>query len=141
MVFNGPSPSGPFVLYTMDALARHPVMHAITRKDAYQPRWSPDGRFIAFTSMRDGGSWQVYVTRPDGRGQHRLTVTPGHQDKFPSWSPDGRFIVFESTRENSCPPPAGAWCRLSRLYVMRVDGTQQHVITSGPADSYADWTR
>jgi Tol biopolymer transport system component len=141
IAFNGPAAGGIFVLYTMDVQARRPVMHAIMRKDAYQPRWSPDGMWIAFTSTRDGGGWQVYITHPDGRGQHRLTFAPGHEDKFPSWSPDARSIVFESTRDNPCPTPAGAWCRIARLYVMRADGRSLRELTAGPADAYADWAR
>jgi hypothetical protein len=38
----------------------------------YGPRWSPDGRHIAFTSNRDG-TIEIYVMNADGSAQTRLT--------------------------------------------------------------------
>ena len=40
-----------------------------------QPRWSPDGRKIAFVSKRDGHA-DIYVMNADGSGQRNLTRTP-----------------------------------------------------------------
>jgi TolB protein len=53
-----------------------------------RPRWSPDGRQIAF--LRSG---QLWVMRADGTGQRRLTTRPA---AGPSWSPDSRSIAFAS---------------------------------------------
>jgi TolB protein len=48
------------------------------------PRWSPDGSRIAFSSDRDGNS-EVYMMNADGSGQTRLTDDPAHDDQ-PAWS-------------------------------------------------------
>src|SRR4051794_7423322 len=53
-----------------------------------RPRWSPDGRQIAF--LRSG---QLWVMRADGTGQRRLASRPA---AGPSWSPDSRSIAFAS---------------------------------------------
>jgi TolB protein len=74
--------------------------------EGWQVAWSPDGRFILFTSHRDhqDNYTDVYVMRPDGSGVRRLT----HQRAYtPAWSPDGEHIVF------SAPG----------LFVMNPDGT------------------
>jgi TolB protein len=134
----GPAPDMAPVLYVTN-VDRPFKPRRITKLDAFQPRYSADGSRLVFTSMRDSASWQVYVMRSDGRGQRRLTFTGSHQDKFPSFSPDGKWIAFESTRDNDCPPDLGAQCRPARLYVMRADGSGQHPITAGPADSYPVW--
>ena len=42
----------------------------------YFPRWSPDGRRIAFASLQDSG-WEIYVMNADGSGQTRLTDNEG----------------------------------------------------------------
>lgn len=57
-----------------------------------QPRYSPDGKSIAFTSDRGGGD-NIWVMKRDGSDAKAVT-----QEKFrllnsPAWSPDGQFIV------------------------------------------------
>ncbi|HEX9024508.1 MAG TPA: Tol-Pal system beta propeller repeat protein TolB [Geobacteraceae bacterium] len=48
------------------------------------PRWSPDGRYVAFNSTR-GGVEAIYVMRADGSGQVRVSRSNG-VDSQPSWS-------------------------------------------------------
>jgi TolB protein len=62
-----------------------------------QPRWSPDGRRVAFKSNR-GGSYNLYVMDADGSNVVRLTDHPGN-DHDPSWLPDGESMVFSSDRD------------------------------------------
>jgi dipeptidyl aminopeptidase/acylaminoacyl peptidase len=58
------------------------------------PRWSPDGKFLAFTSKRgDNKSSQVYLlNRMGGEGQ-RLTETVQDVDDF-AWSADSKRLVL-----------------------------------------------
>jgi Tol biopolymer transport system component len=51
-----------------------------------QPRWSPDGRKIAFVSERDGNA-EIYVMNPDGSGRRNLTRNPRGHDYVFAWSP------------------------------------------------------
>jgi len=60
------------------------------------PKWSPDGRFIAFTAKRkDDEEPQVYLIAPDGGEATRLTGLAGGCAS-PKWSPDGKRIAFIS---------------------------------------------
>lgn len=64
------------------------------------PRWSKDGRWIAFASTRDDPARlrsDVFVMRPDGSDVRNLTRDPG-EDFNPHWSADGRTIFFTSLR-------------------------------------------
>src|SRR5262245_49659338 len=61
---------------------------------SWRPRWSPDGKRLAFLSAREGGT-QVYVMRvPDGPAV-RLTGAEKGVDDF-RWAPNGRQIAFLS---------------------------------------------
>src|SRR3569832_1288281 len=62
----------------------------------YNPVWSPDGQWIAFTSERDGSA-DLYRMHPDGSALERLTNDPAHDDQA-AFSPVGRRIVFVTTR-------------------------------------------
>jgi dipeptidyl aminopeptidase/acylaminoacyl peptidase len=80
------------------------------------PRWSPDGRWLAFVSERERkAKGQLYVIPADGGEAVRLTdLRPGVTS--PAWSPDGRWLAFvsrvggweeptdEEERERSKPP-------------------------------------
>ena len=57
-----------------------------------QPRFSPDGRRIAFTSDRGGGD-NIWVMNVDGSDKRQVTKEDFRLLNQPSWSPDGRFIV------------------------------------------------
>ena len=67
--------------------------------DDLLPAWSPDGRMIAFVSLRDGNP-EIYVMLADGTQQIRLTYAPGG-DWRPAWLPDSRHLVFTSDRGGS----------------------------------------
>ncbi len=57
-----------------------------------QPRFSPDGRQIAFTSDRGGGD-NIWVMNADGTGARAITNETFQLTNAPVWSPDGRFIA------------------------------------------------
>ncbi len=57
-----------------------------------QPRFSPDGRRIAFTSDRGGGD-NIWVMNADGSDKRPLTKETFRLLNQPAWSPDGRFIA------------------------------------------------
>ena len=57
-----------------------------TEKSDMSPAWSADMRWLAFTSTRDGGDFEVYIMTTAGRPQINLTNRPG-VDKSPDWKP------------------------------------------------------
>jgi Tol biopolymer transport system component len=74
------------------------------------PRYSPDGRYIAFASSVHGARgenrFEIYRMQPDGSEQTRLTYTQGSAS-YPLWHPDSKYIAFTCwltdayTRKNS----------------------------------------
>src|SRR5437016_2169079 len=76
----------------------HPLIPNL--KNASTPRWSPDGRWLAFLSDHGnsgvdvpGATIQVYLLRIDGGKAERLTSVPGGVESF-AWSPGGTMIAF-----------------------------------------------
>jgi dipeptidyl aminopeptidase/acylaminoacyl peptidase len=57
------------------------------------PRWSPDGRWLAFLSDRDETS-QVWLIAADGGEARKLTSLPEGTITPPVWSPDGARLLF-----------------------------------------------
>jgi Tol biopolymer transport system component len=64
--------------------------------------FSPDGQFIAFSSVREGSPphRDVFLMTADGRNE---VVIAGHpaEDRLPRWTPDGRSLVFLSDRSGT----------------------------------------
>ena len=57
-----------------------------------QPRYSPDGKHVAFTSDRDGGD-NIWRMASDGAKPTQVTHERFRLLNSPAWTPDGRFIV------------------------------------------------
>jgi Tol biopolymer transport system component/DNA-binding winged helix-turn-helix (wHTH) protein len=59
-----------------------------------EPTWSPDGRYIAYSSDR-GGKFDIWVQQVTGGNPIQVTRAPG-QNWQPDWSPDGKYIAYRS---------------------------------------------
>lgn len=83
-----------------------------------KPAWSPDGKHIAFLSLR-GDKRQIHLIPIDGGEARPLTVLKQGVGSGPVWSPDGKFIAFTAV-PTSEPPDAKAPYRITR-HVYRFD--------------------
>ncbi|MGB9195556.1 MAG: prolyl oligopeptidase family serine peptidase [Terriglobales bacterium] len=72
------------------AAKARPLTYA--RGDNSQPKWSPDGKAIAFVS--DRGDHSFVVVYEFGRDTLRYLSPAADRDSMPRWSPDGRQIAF-----------------------------------------------
>jgi hypothetical protein len=88
------------------------------------PRFSPDGRRIAFCSARSVGTTEVWIANRDGSAAQQVTRGPGPWQCSPSWSPDGRRLAFESLGVD------GQWS----IWLTDVDHGVARQITTEPGD-------
>jgi imidazolonepropionase-like amidohydrolase/Tol biopolymer transport system component len=79
-------------LYTMPIAGGTPKRIADGLAFEHQPRFSPDGTRIAFTSDRGGGD-NIWVMNVDGSDKRQVTKEDFRLLNQPTWSPDGRFIA------------------------------------------------
>ena len=125
-------------IWVMDADGTH--QHVLTPDTAAtfdgEPKFSPDGRFVAFTRLRksmgnDDRNQQnaVFVMRANGTELRQLTPW-GQAAEHPDWSPDGRWIAFNDKLAST----AGS----ETIYLMRPDGSDTHVLyqAEGNGDVY-----
>jgi tricorn protease len=83
------------------------------------PRFSPDGRWLAFTGEYDGNV-DVFVVPVAGGAPTRLTWHPG-PDVVLDWTPDSRAVLFRS-------PRAVHTNRHTQLFTVSIDGGQPEAI-------------
>src|SRR5438094_7942980 len=109
--------------------------------------YSPDGQWIAFTSMRDAYNRaltdkekkaleenpsyfaEIYIMRADGSDQKRLTNVPGY-DGGPFFTPDGSRIVWRRFDESGL---------IANVWLMNPDGSDQRQITDFGSMSWAPY--
>ena len=58
-------------------------------------RWSPDGRWIAYTNRSLSRHRAIHLMRPDGAGDHRLVRR--NDGSTVAWTPDGQALVFDQS--------------------------------------------
>jgi Tol biopolymer transport system component len=109
--------------------------------------YSPDGQWIAFSSMRDAYNrpltaaeqkqievdpsyfGEIYLMRADGSGQTRLTTVPGY-DGGPFFSPDGTRIIWRRFDEQGL---------IANVWTMKLDGSDARQVTDFGSMSWAPY--
>ncbi|MHC5211672.1 MAG: protein kinase domain-containing protein [Planctomycetota bacterium] len=102
------------ILTTLDLETGGTISLTSHAADNYGPRFSPDGREIAYHSTRTGDS-EIWVLAEDG-SERQITHGAG-QDVFPDWSPDGERLLFNSNRDGA-----------TKLYTSDRDGGDCHLL-------------
>jgi tricorn protease len=112
-------------IWTVDADGSNPHRLTVNIARDFSPRFSPDGKWIAFTSARTGNN-DVFIMPSTGGEPKQLTWFSG-DDQALYWTPDGKGVVMSSARS------AHAWG--SPLYVQPIDGTIARPLGMGIARS------
>jgi len=84
-------------IFVSDSAGHDPKQ--LTRLDRYSgtPRWSPDGKRIAFDSYIPSKRVEIFVVEPDGRNLRSIVSAP-FDCAVPSWSRDGKSIYYSANR-------------------------------------------
>jgi dipeptidyl aminopeptidase/acylaminoacyl peptidase len=130
------SPDGAWVAYTVTTLDRkedasdtdiymvstaggQPIKLTSSKKPETSPRWSPDGRYLAFLSARDGKKTQVYLLDRRGGEAQQLTEYKTGASAI-AWAPDGTKLALLVTEPdpNDPKPDADAKDKKPRPHVI-----------------------
>ncbi|PYP04638.1 MAG: peptidase S9 family protein [Gemmatimonadetes bacterium] len=121
-----------------------------SKSGEHTPRWSPDGRWLAFLSSRDDDHTQLWLLDRLGGEGRKATTLPSDVDDY-VWAPDGRRIALVAedadTAKPKTPPPividrfqfkqdeSGYLGKQRRhLYVLDVESGKTAMLTSGDYD-------
>jgi TolB protein len=109
-------------IYISDYDGENQKRVTVVRNLSIAPRWSPDGRSIAYTSYRRGGA-NIFISN---LFQGTLDeVTKGDkvgENWLPAWSPDGTRLAFSSTRDGN-----------PEIYIVNRDGSGLRRLTNNPS--------
>lgn len=87
----------------------------------YQPRFSPDGKHIAYVKYAaDAKSTSIWLMKADGSEPMQITDAKKGYAMYPCWSPDGKKLVFQSFKKDK---------KDNDLYVIDIDGNNLTQIT------------
>ena len=135
-------------IWVVTAEGRNAHRLKTTHDSDTHPRWSPDGRMLAFLSRRDGTE-QVYVTDAPETSPRKLTNSPTDVAAF-KWSPDGRSIGYlaadtdaereEKRKRGDDPIVGGEGYSATRLHILPLAGGEGRIVPVGAGQVASfDW--
>jgi Tol biopolymer transport system component len=120
------NPEGDLEIFVMDADGSNVTQLTFngTGIGDFWPRWSPNGKEIAFYSNVEG-NFEIYLIDADGTNLTRVTNYPG-LDQLPEWSPNGKQLAIR---------------RDTDIYLIDIDGMNPVRLTEDATiDQMASWS-
>ncbi len=132
LLFESDRDADNFNIWRIDADGTNPIKLTSNSGKNENPRYSPDGTKIVFTSTRTGKR-EIWVMDADGINQKAVGLQ-SLRINSPDWSPDGTEIVFSGCTR----PPIGASFKDStcNLFKIALDASSAKQLTFGKG---ADW--
>ncbi len=112
-----------FVVPVKEGIVRN-LTNSDDAHDRY-PKWSPDGKWIAYISDKSG-EFEIYIVRPDGSGEQQVTNDAKSYRYGIMWSPDSKKILSSD--------------KTMRLYYIDIESKDVTVITKSKVWEIRDFS-
>jgi Tol biopolymer transport system component/DNA-binding winged helix-turn-helix (wHTH) protein len=131
------SPNAGKIIFASDRTGKYEIWSANTDgtnqsqltdspNSAGSPRFSPDGKLIAYDAQIEGNG-DIFIISAEGGKPQNLTATKEIREVLPTWSSDGRFIFFCSNRSGDY-----------QLWKISIEGGEPQQLTQeGAFESFA----
>ncbi|HQE81897.1 MAG TPA: hypothetical protein PLM14_02785 [Candidatus Hydrogenedentes bacterium] len=107
------------------------------RVDALKTEVAGKG-WIVYGARSDNGTWDLFLSRPDGTGRRNITNTPDFEEAAPRFSPDGSRLLYRRL-EKGTTIDHDRWGFQGCLVIANADGSNPQVGKEGAA-TWASWS-
>jgi len=98
-----------------------------------------DKGWIAYGGRSTNGTWDLFLTRPDGSQRRNITNTPDFEEGAPRFSPDGKKMLYRRTPKGT-EISHDNWGFQGRLVIANADGSDPKVSGAEKEYPWASWS-
>ena len=95
--------------------------------------------WIAYGARSDNGTWDLFLSRPDGSARRKLTDTPDFEEGAPRFSPDGTRLLFRRSPKGTAISH-DSWGLQGSLMIANADGSDAASIGEDKQYPWAVWS-
>ncbi|MHC4674153.1 MAG: TolB family protein [Planctomycetota bacterium] len=95
--------------------------------------------WIAYSSRAENGTWDLFISRPDGSQRRNITNTPDFEETAPLFSPDNKKMLFRRIAKGSIIKH-DKWGFEGRMVIANADGTNPVLIGKEREYPWATWS-
>ncbi len=95
--------------------------------------------WIAYSARSKNGSWDLFVSRPDGTSRRVLTDTPDFEEAAPRWSLDGRQLLYRRIAKGT-EINHDLWGFQGQLIIANADGSDPVIMGDDQQLPWASWS-